>query len=749
MHTTGEQNLTNPILPAYSLRWRLLALLGGMFLITLLAIGTGVFYFISQNEQHAWQGRQGEAARHAGDTVVVFVQRMEDTMSLVSSLQRDELIANPQLMPRLLKQNPALLELIRLDANGQIFANAHQDEPILMNLFTVPQSRWFLESQAGKLYLGNVQISSAGEPYLIMSIPAPDGGVMAARLRMNVLWNVVADLRFGETGQAYVVNRQGQIVAHTNPAIALAHTTLQGRPEMSTLLQTPNQEWNGAYVNFEGDAMIGVTSPVHGTEWVVITEVTEAEAFAVSRTALFLLSGGLALFGLLVILVTGRFLGILILQPMENLRAGARRIGRGDLNYQINLPRQDEVGQVARAFNTMVNRLRDREAQVAERTQALQESEERFRQVVTSISDHIYMTEIATEGGHQNHYLSPNVETLTGYPLEQFMTNWNFWPSTIIHPDDRAAAAGQAARLAQGQNSEAEYRLVRADGAIIWIRDSGRVEKDVAKQRLVVYGVVSDIHERKQAEISLALARDQALEASRFKSELVAKVSHELRTPLGSILGFAEMIQDGFYGPPSDDQSQVMEEIIDSAQYLTNRVNELLDQARLETGKLKLNISSFAPADLINDTLSKMQVLAKNKGLTLTANIAVDMPDTISNDLDRLKQIVINLLGNAIKFTQQGKIEVNLRRSGPTHWALQVTDTGPGIPVKAQSVIFESFKQVDGSMTREQIGTGLGLSIVKQLTTLMGGQINLQSELGQGSDFTILLPLEPIQEETA
>jgi signal transduction histidine kinase len=354
-----------------SMRGRLLVLLGGMLLVTLLVIGTSVFYFISQNEQDAWQGRQGEAARHAAEIVAAFIQRTQVALTLVGLLERGTLVAEPRVMNDLLQQSPVLLEMIRLDANGKVFASANQDAPLLANLFTIPLSRWFIESKAGRLYLGNVQISSTSEPYLILSIPASDGGVVAARLHMNVLWDVVADLHFGETGQAYVVNQEGKMIAHTDPAVALTNTSLAGRPERAALLQAPNQEWRGSYTNFEGTKVVGVTSPVMGTDWVVITEMAESEAFAVSQTALLLLGGGMMLFGLLVVLVTGRFLGQLILQPMETLRAGAERIGQGDLSHRIHIPRQDEAGQVAEAFNEMAGRLRERDEQLAAKTSAL------------------------------------------------------------------------------------------------------------------------------------------------------------------------------------------------------------------------------------------------------------------------------------------------------------------------------------------------------------------------------------------
>lgn len=513
---------------------------------------------------------------------------------------------------------------------------------------------------------------------------------------------------------------------------------------MAVLPAASQQMWIGTYQNFRGVDALGVVQPVAGTGWLIFTEVAQAEAFAMSRTALLLLSGGLALFGLLIMGVTGRFLGTLILRPIEQLRAGAQRVGQGDLSHRIELLRQDEVGQVAGAFNEMASRLELREAQVVDRTRALAASEERFRQMAAAISDHIYMTELGDQDRPVNRYLSPNIESLTGYPPEKFLVDWSFWPTTVIHVDDRAAAAEQAARLAQGQASEMEYRLVRADGSVIWVRDSGRVELN-NQGGLTVYGVVSDITARKQAEVLLTRALEEAQAASQLKSELLAKVNHELRTPLGSILGFSEMLLEGLYGPLPVDQQEPLSHIIDSTQYLSHRVNDLLDQAQLEAGKLKLQIRPFNPRIFIDDVMAKMQVLAQPKGLHLSAEIAPTVPSNLWGDVDRLKQILINLVGNAIKFTEQGEVKIMLGRPDPIHWAMEVSDTGAGIPVEAQAMIFEPFRQVDSSVTRQQAGTGLGLAIVKQLVNLMGGQINVVSKVGIGSTFIVVLPLESIQ----
>ncbi len=361
----------NPARFRFSLRFGLMALLGGMLLITIFVIGAGVLFFIYRNEQNTWQGRQAEAAHYAANRVAAFIDGTQNALILVSLLNRDTLAANPHVMNDLLNESPALLELVRLDKNGEVLAGAYQDAPLLANLFTIPQSIWCIESRAGHLHLGNIQISADSEPYLIIARPANDGGVIAARLRMNILWDVVAGLHFGSTGQTYVVNSEGQIIAHTHPQVALDLINVHDYANMPALVLASNQIWTGSYVNFEGVKVVGVAAPVPGTTWEVITELPAAEAYATSRVALMVLGSGMIVFGLLVMWVTSKFLSQFFLRPMEKLQAGVGRIAQGELNHQITIDREDEIGAVAMAFNDMTRRLHERDAELAAKTVAL------------------------------------------------------------------------------------------------------------------------------------------------------------------------------------------------------------------------------------------------------------------------------------------------------------------------------------------------------------------------------------------
>jgi PAS domain S-box-containing protein len=250
---------------------------------------------------------------------------------------------------------------------------------------------------------------------------------------------------------------------------------------------------------------------------------------------------------------------------------------------------------------------------------------------------------------------------------------------------------------------------------------------------------------------TVVVFRDYTREAEveRMKSAFVSMVSHDLRTPLSAITGYTDMLREAVYGPLSEAQLGVMERINSNSGRLLNMVNNLLDQAQIETGKLSLKVNLFNPQDLIAEMEAVMHILAENKGIELVSSIDERLPSTLSGDQQRLHQILVNLVNNAIKFTDEGSVTVRLYRHDDEHWAMDVTDTGPGIPSDAQAYIFESFRRVNSAATRQKSGVGLGLSIVKQLTAAMGGDVKLTSMVGQGSTFTVVMPIVPVQEDIA
>ena len=251
---------------------------------------------------------------------------------------------------------------------------------------------------------------------------------------------------------------------------------------------------------------------------------------------------------------------------------------------------------------------------------------------------------------------------------------------------------------------------------------------------------------QKEKELAFKLVESEQLaiwaqEASDFKTHLLAKVSHELRTPLGIIVGMAEMLRLEAYGSMTDEQKKLLERIQVNSKFLETTFSELLEQSQLDREVLPMQVSNFSPNAILEKVTPALREEAEQKGLRFSEYIAPELPDRLWGVQSRIEQILFHLVNNAIKFTETGSVEVCLIRRDENRWSMRVTDSGIGIPKEHRESIFEPFRQVDESFAREYGGVGLGLSIVKRLTASMKGTIRVESELGQGSTFTVTLPI--------
>jgi len=372
----------------------------------------------------------------------------------------------------------------------------------------------------------------------------------------------------------------------------------------------------------------------------------------------------------------------------------------------------------------------------------LRESEARYRQIVENASDIIYRTDARGRFTYANSIAL----RLMGFASETEVLGRHYLELAAPYLRHDLKRFYNRQFISGETNTYNEFAAVTADGREIWLGQNVQIIKEDG-QIVGFQAVARDITELKQIQNALSRARDQALEGSRLKSQLLAKVSHELRTPLGGILGFAELLNINAFGDLNDQQRHAVSQIIDSTNYLTRMINELLDEAQIESRIIKLQFERFSTSGLLNEVHAAMDVLARQKGLALATSMATDLPENLYGDPQRLKQILINLMGNAIKFTHKGGIQVDFMRAGPTHWVMKVSDTGIGIPHEAHSYIFEPFRQVEDVYTQKNRGTGLGLSITKHLVELMDGQIALDSQAGHGSAFTITLPMREKPED--
>jgi PAS domain S-box-containing protein len=239
----------------------------------------------------------------------------------------------------------------------------------------------------------------------------------------------------------------------------------------------------------------------------------------------------------------------------------------------------------------------------------------------------------------------------------------------------------------------------------------------------------------------LAQARKQAEDATRLKSQFLATMSHELRTPLNAIIGYTEIQLAGMTGSLNAEQRDYQERVLSNADHLLRLINDVLDISKIEAGRMEIVEKPFYLRQWVEDTVSQVRILAEEKGLRFEVEIDNRMPNYIVGDAARIRQVAYNLLSNAVKFTHKGHLRLSIRLQGENTWQLIVEDTGIGIASHLQETIFEEFRQLDASSQRKVGGTGLGLSIVRKLSLMMGGNVRVKSQVGEGSQFTVILPL--------
>ena len=333
----------------------------------------------------------------------------------------------------------------------------------------------------------------------------------------------------------------------------------------------------------------------------------------------------------------------------------------------------------------------------------------------------------------------------TGRSIEQETSNG--WAEGI-HPEDlqRCLDAYVCAFDAR-QSFVMEYRLRRFDGEYRWLLDCG-VPRFGSQGVFAGYiGSCIDITERKSAERELIKAREAAETANRAKSEFLANMSHELRTPLNGVLGNAQLLE---MSEPTGEQKEYLSAIMVSGSNLLSLINNILDLSKIEADKVVLEQADFSLRGCFNDIVRTQRSRIANKRLSLKLQIPHGVPDALIGDALRVKQVLLNLLGNAIKFTQEGSITLSAaikeQVSGKALIELAVTDTGIGIPKAVADDIFEPFVQADSSTTRQYGGSGLGLTISRRLAELMGGSISFESTEGVGSTFRVLLPFTVVHE---
>lgn len=390
-----------------------------------------------------------------------------------------------------------------------------------------------------------------------------------------------------------------------------------------------------------------------------------------------------------------------------------------------------EDGQVSAIFGVFQD-VTDQE-KVLERARR---DEGRYRLLAENVGDVI--TRVKMDGSSK--YISPAIKQLLGWTLEEMSGQ----STDYVHPEDKhlvLKAIGEAVKT--GTPTRLEHRAVHRDGHTVWVECTFKALKDEHGHVDDVVVVIRDMTQRKLLEDEVIEAKERAEKAARAKSEFLANMSHELRTPLTSVIGFSGLLHGSEHLPP--EERIYVERIATASEALLGVINDILDYSKLEADAIEMDPEPFDTRALVDGAAAIIESQCSLKGLILRVVVAADTPERLTGDKGRLRQVILNFLSNAVKFTARGEVTLELggRLDENGQWRMRaaVRDTGIGIPAEKIEELFHRFTQADASTTRVYGGTGLGLAISRRLVELMGGEIGVDSTPGQGSTFWFEAPL--------
>jgi PAS domain S-box-containing protein len=410
----------------------------------------------------------------------------------------------------------------------------------------------------------------------------------------------------------------------------------------------------------------------------------------------------------------------------EKVAVEAMKLGAGD--YIVKDTGAGYIELLPSAIEKMLRQHRAiEEKQLA--VQALRKSEERFRKLFEQSNDAIFI--------HQaGRIIDVNQRAceMLGYSKEQFLT----MELTNLYPEEGCIESSKKINNAQGLNSIEsilfETLFKKFDGTVVPVEISSGI---IDRENKIIQGIARDITERKRTEEELRKAKEEAEIANRTKTEFLASMSHEIRTPMNAIIGMADLLLET---PLTPEQQQYVQVFQSAGGNLLNIINDIIDISKVEAGYVRLETIDFDLNEIVENVCTVMAVRAHEKGLELMYSIMQDVPLALLGDPTRLRQVLVNLIGNAIKFTERGEVLIQIEnqgmRNGKVELLFSVRDTGIGIAPEKIETVFDAFTQADSSVTRKYGGTGLGLAISKQLVELMGGNIMVESKPGQGSTFS-------------
>jgi PAS domain S-box-containing protein len=622
----------------------------------------------------------------------------------------------------------------------------------------------------------NISLPATVPGALPVVLPAaarpPAVGLNALQEKNNVVFTDSAAEVWGEpfsADQAVTSARLGYVVVRStlsvNPpgalgrlvgvdaVIEIGNTAGGTWTDLSSIVTAPpvdlTRDGVAEYRAANGEMRLGAVSTIRGTPWAVWVEFPRSIIVAPARVFLGQMIG-LALIVVAIGAVLVGNLSVRITRPLHELVQAADEIAAGDYSRRVSAPRSDEIGRLGRAFNAMVADVKDThqqlQARVLERTSALEAlgaSEAHYRTIVEVALDCI----ITIDAQGRVVEFNPAAERTFGYRKRDVVGRE--LAELIVPPGSRNAHRNGLARyMATGESSligqRIEMTAMRSDGTQFPVELAlSAVHSDGPP---MVTGVARDLTERKRMDETrlesqaIEEQNHRMLEANRLKSEFLANMSHELRTPLNAIIGFAELMHRGKVGPVSADHEEYLGDILTSSKHLLQLINDVLDLAKVESGKMEFRPEPVDLAKLVNEVRDTLRGLVASHGLRIETDVDPEV-SAAAVDPARVKQILYNYLSNAIKFTPEGgRVSVRITPEGPDMFRIDVGDTGVGIPAEDLGKLFVEFQQLDAGTAKKHQGSGLGLALVKRLVEAQGGRVAVRSTPGEGSTFSAVLP---------
>ena len=791
----GRLGKAGPVVGASIVRSRLfikyVALLVAVVVLALLANGAFEIWFSYQEHKASLIGIQREQAEGAASKIEQFITEINSQVGWTTQLPWSDSTLDQRRFDalRLLRQVPAITELAQIDASGheQLRVSRLTMDVVGsgVDYSTKPE---FTQAVAHKVYYGPVYFRRESEPYMTLSLAGTrrDTGVSIAQVNLKLIWDVVSKIKVGQRGRAYVVDADGRLIAHPDISLVLRNTDMSKLAQVRSARSAGSGDAVQEAGDITGNRVLTAYAQVTPLGWLVFVETPIAEAYAplyasIQRTG-YVLFGALAL-----AFIAGMFLARRMVVPIQALRAGAARIGSGDLSQRISIRTGDEVEALADQFNDMAGKLQesyaDLEQRVEDRTHELSQALEQqtatadvLKIISRSTFDLRTVFEILVESIARLcrveqaailRLIDGEFHIIAAHGSDEFKHYMQSHPIAI----DRSSVSGRAALegrtvqvadvLADPEYAKHETQrvggfrtvlgvpLMRAGAAIGAVLLTRSEVEPFTQQQIDLITTFAD-----QAVIAIANVtlfdeiqdKSRQLEqASQHKSQFLANMSHELRTPLNAIIGYSEILQEDAVDLGQDNLVADLKKIESAGRHLLGLINDILDLSKIEAGKMDIYLEDVEIVPLLEEVRSIIVPMAEKNANVLEYRLA-DNLGSMRTDRTKLKQSLLNLFSNGSKFTENGRLTLNVQRfeTDKPMVSFAVSDTGIGMTEEQLGRLFQAFNQADASTTKKYGGTGLGLAITRNFCQLLGGNVTVTSKPGEGSTFTIVLPDSPV-----